>query len=315
MEHVFFPPLSRVAVCGGTHGNEMSGVYMLRELKKRHIEQDGPVSLITVLSNPRAVESCRRYIDKDLNRCFTSQMLRQVEKNLGPLTDDTPYELKRAHELNAQLGPKGSQEAVDLLCDIHNTTSNMGLCLILYSADWIPLHILKHIQSKMTSTPVRAIFIDLPASESYSLESVGKHGLTLEVGPQPNGVLRADIYNLVKEAVELTFEFVQKFNAGHTFEGGEVEAYTMEDSVDYPRDPTTGEITASVHSELQDKDFKLLKPGDPIFKRFSGETVTYKGEELYPFFINECAYYEKKIAFVLGEKVKLTLPPISVQKD
>lgn len=64
----------------------------------------------------------------------------------GPLTDDTPYELKRAHELNAQLGPKGSQEAVDLLCDIHNTTSNMGLCLILYSADWIPLHILKHIQ-------------------------------------------------------------------------------------------------------------------------------------------------------------------------
>lgn len=113
----------------------------------------------------------------------------------------------------------------------------------------------------------------------------------------------------------------------------------MEDRVDYPRDPTTEEIAASVHSELQvrrdrkqalarwspglklhspllqDKDFKLLKAGDPIFKRFSGETVTYKGEALYPFFINECAYYEKKIAFVLGEKVKLTLPPISVQKD
>lgn len=82
MEHVFFPPLSRVAVCGGTHGNEMSGVYMLRELKKRHIEQDGPVPLVTVLSNPRAVESCKRYIDKDLNRCFTSHMLGQVEKTL-----------------------------------------------------------------------------------------------------------------------------------------------------------------------------------------------------------------------------------------
>lgn len=63
-----------------------------------------------------------------------------------PLTDNTPYELKRAHELNALLGPKGSQEAVDLLCDIHNTTSNMGLCLIFYSSDWIPLHILKYIQ-------------------------------------------------------------------------------------------------------------------------------------------------------------------------
>lgn len=31
-------------------------------------------------------------------------------------------------------------------------------------------------QSKMTSTPVRAIFIDQPASEGYSLESLGKHG-------------------------------------------------------------------------------------------------------------------------------------------
>lgn len=76
MERVFFQPLSRVAVCGGTHGNEMSGVYMLRELKKHRMGQEGPVSLITVLSNPPAVESCRRYIDKDLNRCFTSLMLR-----------------------------------------------------------------------------------------------------------------------------------------------------------------------------------------------------------------------------------------------
>ncbi|CAG11516.1 unnamed protein product, partial [Tetraodon nigroviridis] len=157
----------------------------------------------------------------------------------------------------------------------------------------------------MTSAPVRAIFVDLPASEAYSLESVGKHGFAIEVGPQPNGVLRADIYNLMKEALDLTFEFVQEFNAGHTFEGGQVEAYMMEDPVDYPRDPTTGEITASVHSQLQDKDFKLLKPGDPIFKKFSGETVTYEGEELYSFFINECAYYEKKIAFLLGEKVRL----------
>lgn len=62
------------------------------------------------------------------------------------MTDETPYEQKRAHELNAQLGPKGSREAVDLLCDLHNTTSNMGLCLIFYSSDWIPLHILKYLQ-------------------------------------------------------------------------------------------------------------------------------------------------------------------------
>lgn len=66
---------------------------------------------------------------------------------------------------------------------------------------------------------------------------------------------------------------------------------------------------------LQDNDFKLLRSGDPTFLTFSGETVKYEGEELYPFFINECAYYEKKIAFHLSEKIKLTLLPVKVKRD
>ena len=32
------------------------------------------------------------------------------------------------------------------------------------------------IKSKMPSTPVRAIQLDIPISEAFSLESVGKHG-------------------------------------------------------------------------------------------------------------------------------------------
>ncbi|XP_051240710.1 N-acyl-aromatic-L-amino acid amidohydrolase (carboxylate-forming) B-like [Dicentrarchus labrax] len=309
MEHVSLPPLSRVAICGGTHGNEMSGVYLVREMQKQKVDQAGSVSITTVLSNPRAVDACRRYTDTDLNRCFTKGLLS------APITDSTPYELKRAQELNSQLGPKGSKEAVDLLCDVHNTTANMGLCLIFYSIDWITLHIYKYIQSKMTSTPVRVIQLDIPISEAYSLESVGKHGFAIEVGPQPNGVLRADIFNMVKEAVDLTIEWLQGFNSGSTFEGGEVEAYNLVKSVDYPRDPTSNEITAAIHPQLQDNDFKLLRPGDPMFQSFSGEMVEYEGEELYPFFVNECAYYEKKIAFHLAKKITLTFPPISVKKD
>lgn len=93
-------------------------------------------------------------------------------------------------------------------------------------------------QIKMTSLPVRAIQVDVPASDAYSLESVGKHGFckclcsrlcdqrftvekwfaffcaAIEAGPQPNGVVRADIYNMVKEAWELTLEWIQLFNSG-----------------------------------------------------------------------------------------------------
>lgn len=64
-----------------------------------------------------------------------------------PVSDGTPYEILRAQELNAFLGPKGSTKAVDLVCDLHNTTANMGLCLISYSeCDWISLHICRHLQ-------------------------------------------------------------------------------------------------------------------------------------------------------------------------
>ncbi|XP_060923658.1 N-acyl-aromatic-L-amino acid amidohydrolase (carboxylate-forming) B-like [Limanda limanda] len=212
-----------------------------------------------------------------------------VSGTSSPVTDSSTYELRRAQELNAQLGPKGSEEAVDLVCDLHNTTSNMGLCIILYSSDWLILHIYKYLQSKITSVPVRAIQIDLPRSQAYSLDSLGKHGFSIEVGPQPHGVLRADIFNAMKEAVDLTIEWLQQFNSGKTFEGGEVETYTADKKLDYPRDPTTNEITAAIHPQLQDNDFKLLRPGDPIFLSFSGETVRHEGEELYPFFVNEGA--------------------------
>lgn len=67
----------------------------------------------------------------------------------GPASDTTPYELLRSRQLNALLGPKGSPEAVDLICDLHNTTANMGLCFITYSDhDWICLHIFKYLQAR-----------------------------------------------------------------------------------------------------------------------------------------------------------------------
>ena len=67
------PPVSRVAVCGGTHGNELSGVYLVRECLKtaKKAEDDGLVSVLAVMSNPRAVQQCRSYTETDLDRCFT----------------------------------------------------------------------------------------------------------------------------------------------------------------------------------------------------------------------------------------------------
>lgn len=65
----------------------------------------------------------------------------------SPITDETPYEVQRAQELNSLLGPKGSEDAVEIICDLHNTTANMGLTIISYSdKNWICLHIFKHLK-------------------------------------------------------------------------------------------------------------------------------------------------------------------------
>ncbi|XP_029976919.1 N-acyl-aromatic-L-amino acid amidohydrolase (carboxylate-forming) B-like [Salarias fasciatus] len=311
---VCLPRLSRVAVCGGTHGNELSGVYLVRELLRTGggaaaAAGEGGPEVLTVMSNPRAVQQCRRYVETDLNRCFTHAILN------GPPSENAPYEITRSRELNALLGPKGSPEAADLVCDLHNTTANMGLCLIAYSdCDWICLQIFRHLQRAMPDVPMRFIHFDISCKESYSLDSVGKHGFAMEIGPQPHGVVRSNVFTAMKLGVRHTLDWVGMFNSGTVFEGGCVEVYTMVRNIDYPRDKETHSITAAIHPQLQDRDFCLLRPGDPLFQTFSGETLRYKGgEPLYPFFINECAYYEKGIAVSLARKTHVMVPAIRVQ--
>uniref|UniRef100_A0A3Q4BCD3 N-acyl-aromatic-L-amino acid amidohydrolase n=1 Tax=Mola mola TaxID=94237 RepID=A0A3Q4BCD3_MOLML len=281
---VCFPKLSRVAVCGGTHGNELSGVYLVRELQR--CAGDG-AHVNTLL--------CDTFV-------FPSPS--------GPISDTAPYEMIRSRELNALLGPKGSPKAVDLICDLHNTTADMGLCLIAYSDhDWICLHIFRHLQRQMPDIPMRYIHFDVSNKESYSLDSVGKHGFAIEIGPQPHGVVRSNIYTAMKFGVQHMLDWVRFFNSGTIFEGGFVDVFTMVKHIDYPRDRETRNITAAIHPQLQDRDFSLLQPEDPLFQTFSGETLRYKGKEpLYPFFINECAYYEKSIALSLARKRRVMIP-------
>lgn len=61
----------------------------------------------------------------------------------------------------------------------------------------------------------------------------------------------------------------------------------------------------------QDRDFEPLRPGEPIFKLFSGEDVLYEGNSVvYPVFINEAAYYEKHVAFLKSEKIRVSVPAL-----
>ncbi|XP_062974753.1 N-acyl-aromatic-L-amino acid amidohydrolase (carboxylate-forming) [Elgaria multicarinata webbii] len=299
------PSLRRVAVCGGTHGNEMSGVYLVRHWLRDPSElQRGTFHATPFLGNPRAIEQCTRYIGRDLNRTLTADFLNSKNTNL--------YEVQRAQEINQTFGPKGSSQAYDLIVDLHNTTANMGSCLIVDSEhSLLSMHICDYIQkhSRIRRCPI-LFYQQQPEEETYSVCSVSKAGLALELGPQPQGVARADLLAHMRSIMACALDFIELFNKGTLFPAFETEAYKVVGPVDFPRYPN-GEISAVIHPNLQDKDFQPLKPGDPIFQTLSGEDILYDGDDVtYPVFINEAAYYEKKVAFIKTEKRTFSQPAL-----
>ncbi|XP_075784624.1 N-acyl-aromatic-L-amino acid amidohydrolase (carboxylate-forming) isoform X2 [Pelodiscus sinensis] len=287
-------PLHRVAVSGGTHGNEMSGVYLVKHWLRDPTElRRGSFAATPFLSNLRAVEKCVRYVGRDLNRTFTAEFLSSAE------TEDEPYEVGRAREINQTYGPKGSAQAFDFMFDLHNTTANMGTCLIMDSEEsLLPMHMCHYIQTHYTQSSCPIYLYKLPGEESYSIDSVAKTGLALELGPQPQGVLKANLFAEMRALMACALDFIELFNTGTVFPAFKTEAYKITGRVDYPRYPD-GEISAMVHPKLQ----------DPIFQPFSGEEILYEGDStIYPAFINEAAYYEKKVAFVKMEKRTFSIP-------
>ena len=73
-------------------------------------------------------------------------------------------------------------------------------------------------------------------------------------------------------------------------------------SIDYPRDEK-GNIDGLIHPERINQDWKLIKKGDPLFLDSQGIIHKYDGDQLiWPVFIGEVAYKEKKIAMSYTKK-------------
>ncbi|XP_041517816.1 N-acyl-aromatic-L-amino acid amidohydrolase (carboxylate-forming) [Microtus oregoni] len=299
-------PLRRVAVTGGTHGNEMCGVYLVKHWLQAPGELQRPsFSAMPVLANPAATAACRRYLGCDLNRACTLTFLNSTA------TPNDPYEVTRARELNQLLGPKGTDQAFDFILDLHNTTANTGVCLISEAShSSFNLHLCRYLQLQNPGLPCRLLQYEPPGAETYSVESVSKNGIGLELGPQPQGVLLADLFSQMRTLVASTLDFIELFNQGKAFPAFEIDIYRILGRVDFPR-TADGDLAGTVHPQLQDHDFEPLRPGEPIFKLFSGEDVLYEGNStVYPVFINEAAYYEKHVAFMKSERIRVSVPAL-----
>ncbi|XP_076607457.1 aspartoacylase [Chaetodon auriga] len=303
---VRFNEARRVAIFGGTHGNEMSGVTLVNLWVKNSAEiQRKGVETKPFITNPKAVEKCSRYVDTDLNRAFSPENLS------APGGDDLPYEVQRAQEINRIFGPKGSPEAYDVIFDLHNTTSNMGCTLILESSkDHFNLQMMNYIKKAIAPASCLVLLNEHPLLKYSTSRSVAKHPVGLEVGPQPQGVLRSNIFEAMRVILKHALDFIELFNEGMEFPPCTVEVFWVSERIDYPRD-ANGNIIAMVHPNLQDCDWEPLNPGDPMFQTFDGKTIPYQGPgTVYPTFINEAAYYEKQQAFVITRRETLVASAI-----
>lgn len=286
--------INRVAIVGGTHGNEYSGIYLLRKWQnKLNLISRGSFSVQTVFANPKAHAENKRYIDSDLNRQFKIAELANF--------DLANYEQSRAKVINSQLGPKGNAKT-DFIIDLHNTTSNMGPSLILLQSDAFNCKMGAYVKSRMPEAVV--VFEDHASVEQhYFLSSITQQGVIVEVGPQPQSVIRQDVLNWMEDMTRHILDYVDLHNTNALPElPSSYEAFEYSETLKLPEDEN-GELIGMVDKNVLDGDFKPLNSGDPIFTLFDGSEICWEGDyEAYPHFINEAAYYDNNLAMSLAKK-------------
>ncbi|XP_069089071.1 N-acyl-aromatic-L-amino acid amidohydrolase (carboxylate-forming)-like isoform X1 [Pleurodeles waltl] len=303
-------PVTKVAVGGGTFGNKLDGVYLAKMWLKDPSElQRQTFNATPCLVNPRAVKAMARFTEKDINTCFLESILS------APNTEDTPYEEKRAKELNLIFGPKGSPNAYDLLLDMHSNPSNLGATIILDNAEnYLGMHMAHYVQNHFPFLKTYIYLNMAPKDTSGRITTIVRCGITLEIGPVGLDILRADAFKHMRNLVKCCLDFTDKFNKGTTFPAFETEAYQFFGLEYYPLD-SDGEISAMVHPNLQGKDYLPQKPGDPILLSFDGKIIPYNGNRtVYPVFVNDQSMKILKAAFVKTDKLKFSIPAIQVMK-
>jgi len=141
--------IKKVMICGGTHGNELSGVYAVKHWMEHPDKLKGHITsakLDFLLVNQASIDARVRYLDEDLNRQFDLQKL----------------------------------------IDIHNTTSAMGPTLIVLDNDDFTRNLARFVKQAM---PEANILVEdhIAYREHPYFCTLAKRSVMVEVGPQAQG--------------------------------------------------------------------------------------------------------------------------------
>ena len=275
--------MKKIIVVGGTHGNEWTGIYLIKHFSSTLQKKFNSLKIQFLQGNPKAFEATRRFTETDLNRVFEA-----INNNKPQET----YEYTRGLEIKKTIDDSSD----GWLFDIHTTTSNLGSTLIITRDEIQNFKLAAYAQKKIPH--LKIIYSPDPAKKY--LVSQSEKGLMLEIGPIANNLVDTRILNETCFILETLLQGLTNDEENNS--QGEIEVFEEVGDIFYPQ--VNGEIVATVHPDLQSKDFFPLKKGDFNFLGFDGKEYKYEGEdELFPIFINEAAYYPSKIAFGLCRRI------------
>lgn len=326
--------IKSVTISGGTHGNEYTGIWIIKAIEKQRelfASQYPTLNINTLLANPRAYIANRRFIDTDLNREFSITKLQRSAETCsdGNNNDETtfPYETLRAHEIYTS-----DVSNSDVIIDLHTTTANMGITIIFTEGDVLMGRAAAYALYKCkTEYGYDDVYILLlPKTEIQHrthLPSIGKHDITIEVGPTPQGVIRHDVVEKTEAALHSLLDFFHKRNteeenvvklmetlrkeypngvpcyqSAKSTNGkalhGKIQWPVSDDNPNFP--------AVMIHKDLQDRDYKPIRKGDPLFVNLDGSITRYDGsfgDEVLLMFVNEGGYYYSQSGTGIGVAV------------
>ena len=281
----------RILIVSGTHGNEINPIWAVKQFNREDNTVKRGIEYEYIIGNPIACEKGCRYIDADLNRSFEKSInYDQHNKNI--------YEINRANFLVDQFGINGLQPC-QIAIDLHTTTANMGTSIVMYGRRLKDFCLAALLQNKF-GLPI--YLHEKDDAQTGFLVEAWPCGLVIEIGAVAQNFydqriinrfiiiinsLREEIYKLKNNLIELPKELI---------------VYVHQRSIDYPRDEN-GEIDGVIHPERINQDWKMIKKGDPLFLDKQSKIHKYDGDQvMWPVFIGEVAYKEKKIAMSYTKK-------------
>jgi aspartoacylase len=138
----------------------------------------------------------------------------------------------------------------------------MGLSLFISNTNEFNLKLIHYL--KQIEPDLYALIFD---SESLKyLRTLSPKSATIEVGPIPQGIVRAEIIEKTERLVFNILNYLDNYNKGKIDDTrNKVTIFIKRDEKPYPKE--NGEITSYLHRALQDKDFCPLTKGSPFLKK------------------------------------------------